>query len=228
MSATLIEDIALELDPAAAVKRLRLGRTRDPEARVRPFIARVLELAEPRALYAVHPMGGRGDEWVEVGGTRLRSGVLARHTRGAAQAFPYVVTLGPRVDEAVSAATDLLEQYCLHEVANLALARARDAVRARVGATFGLPKLYSLAPGSLPDWPITEQRALFSFLGDVEGLLGVRLTESFLMIPRKSLSGLIFPSDRPFVSCRLCDSHDCPGRQAPYDPAAAADEEQQP
>jgi len=224
VSAVLMEDIVLRLDPASAVKRLRLGRTRDPEARVRPFLERILELAEPRALYASHPVGQRSEEWVEVGGTRLRSGVLARHTRGAAQAFPYVVTLGPRVEAAVSATTDLLEQYCLDEVANLALARARDAVRARVGEVFSLPKLSSLAPGSLPDWPITEQRALFALLGDVEGRLGVRLTESFLMIPRKSLSGLIFPSDRPFVSCRLCETRDCPGRQAAYDPAAAADE----
>lgn len=220
MNPTLIEDFVLELDPASAVRRLRLGRTRDPEARVRSLIRRVLELAEPRGLYAVHPLGERGENWIDVGGTRLRSGVLARHTRGADRAFPYLVTLGPRVEEEVSRTADLLEQYCLHEVANLALARARDALRARVGEAFALPKLYSLAPGSLPDWPLTEQRALFGLLGDVEGRLGVRLTESFLMIPRKSLSGLLFPSDRPFVSCRLCDSRDCPGRQAAYDPAA--------
>lgn len=223
MHATLIEDIVLDLDPASAVKRLRLGRTRNPEARVRSFIRRVLELAQPRGLYAVHPVGERGEDWVDVGGTRLRSGVLARHTRGADRAFPYVVTLGPRVEEEVSRTADLLEQYCLHEVANLALARARDALRARVGEAFALPKLYSLAPGSLPEWPITEQRALFGLLGDVEGQLGVRLTETFLMIPRKSLSGLIFPSERPFVSCRLCDTRHCPGRQAPYDSAAAAE-----
>lgn len=73
----------------------------------------------------------------------------------------------------------------------------------------------------MADWSITEQRALFDLLGDVDGLLGVRLTENFLMLPRKSVSGLLFPSDRPFVSCRLCDKSDCPGRQVPYDPAAA-------
>ncbi|MEW6489923.1 MAG: vitamin B12 dependent-methionine synthase activation domain-containing protein [Thermodesulfobacteriota bacterium] len=224
MNPTLLEPLPLELDPASAVKRLRLGRTRDPEARVRVLIRRVLELAKPRGLYAVHPVGERGEDWVAVGAARLHSVVLARHTRGAEQVFPYLVTLGPRVEEEVSRTADLLEQYCLHEVANLALARARDALRARVGEAFGLPKLYSLAPGSLPDWPITEQRALFGLLGDVEGRLGVRLTESFLMIPRKSLSGLIFPSDRPFVSCRLCGSRDCPGRQAAYDPQAAAED----
>lgn len=222
---TLIEHIPLRLDPASAVQRLRLGRTRDPEARAAELIRRVLELAEPRALYAAHPVGGRGEDWIEVGGVRLRSGVLARHTRGAAQAFPYLVTLGPRVEEEVSRTADLLEQYCLHEVANLALGRARDEVKRQVGETHGVPKLASLAPGSLADWPITAQRDLFGLLGDVEGRLGVRLTESFLMIPRKSLSGLIFPSEHPFVSCRLCDSRDCPGRQVPFDPKAAAAEE---
>lgn len=217
---TLFDDLALDLDPKAAVKRLRLGRTRDPEARVRDAIRRVTELAEPRALVAAHAVGERGEDWVEVGGARLRSRVLARHTQGAARAFPYLVTLGPRLEEEVSRTTDLLEQYCLHEVGNLALSRAREEVRRRVAEAQGLPRLSSLAPGSLADWPLIEQRGLFGLLGDTEGLLGVRLTESCLMIPRKSLSGLMFPTERDFVSCRLCDSRNCPGRQAAFDPAA--------
>jgi len=224
MTSILLEGLTVEVDPDSAIRRLRLVRTRNPEARVRDFLRRVTELAEPRALYAVCQVGSRGEDSVEVGSVRLHSRVLARHTQGAGQVFPYVVTLGAQVEEMVSATADLLEQYCLHEIGNLVLARARDAVRKHVGAAFGLPKLYSLAPGSLADWPITEQRSLFGLLGDVEGRLGVRLTESFLMLPRKSLSGLIFPSSRPFVSCRLCDTRDCPGRQAVFDPTAVAEE----
>lgn len=215
-----IDDLVLDLDPASALKRLRLGRIRDPEARVGEAVRRVTELAEPRALVASHPVGERGDDWVEVGGERLRSGVLARHIRGAARAFAYLVTLGPRLEEEVSRTADLLEQYCLHEVGNLALSRCREAVRRRMAEAEGFPRLSSLAPGSLADWPITEQRPLFRLLGDAEGLLGVRLTESCLMIPRKSLSGLLFPTERPFVACRLCDSRDCPGRQAAFAPNA--------
>lgn len=213
----LLRDLPLDLDSAAAVKRLRLGRTPDPEARVQEAIRRVTELAEPRALVAAQALGGRGDDWVEVGGERLHSGVLARHTRGAARVFAYLVTLGPRLEKEVSRTTDLLAQYCLHEVGNLALSRCREEVRRRVSEAEGLRRLSSLAPGSLPDWPLTEQRPLFRLLRDAEGLLGVRLTDSCLMIPRKSVSGLMFPTELDFVSCRLCDSRDCPGRQAAFE-----------
>jgi len=74
-----------------------------------------------------------------------------------------------------------------------------------------------MSPGSLKDWPINEQKKLFSILGDVESSLGVTLTPSFLMIPRKSLSGIYFPSEIPFLSCQLCPRQSCPSRQAAFD-----------
>jgi hypothetical protein len=76
-------------------------------------------------------------------------------------------------------------------------------------------------PGSLEDWPITEQPKLFSIFGDTERLVGVRLTNSMLMIPRKSISGIFFPSEEGFTSCQLCDRDTCPGRRAPYDEVLA-------
>ena len=75
-----------------------------------------------------------------------------------------------------------------------------------------------MAPGSLADWPITQQQQLFSLFGDVEAKIGVRLTDSFLMLPMKSVSGVYFPTETSFESCRLCPRKVCPGRRAPYDP----------
>jgi hypothetical protein len=69
----------------------------------------------------------------------------------------------------------------------------------------------------LEDWPIEEQRPLFSILGDVEGSIGVRLNQSLLMIPGKSLSGIYFPTEIPFYSCQLCPRKSCPSRKASYD-----------
>jgi len=44
-------------------------------------------------------------------------------------------------------------------------------------------------PGSLEDWPLTEQRVLFALLGDPQAAIGVRLTDSLLMCrPRRSLA----------------------------------------
>jgi hypothetical protein len=51
---------------------------------------------------------------------------------------------------------------------------------------FGLNTLSDMGPGQL-DWPITEQRQLFSILGDVRDKIGVMLTDHTLMIPRKSI-----------------------------------------
>lgn len=82
---------------------------------------------------------------------------------------------------------------------------------------FGLGQLSRMSPGSLEDWPVTEQKPLFSVFGNVEDLVGVTLTESMLMIPRKSVSGIFFPTEVMFFSCQLCPRKVCPERKAPYE-----------
>ena len=42
----------------------------------------------------------------------------------------------------------------------------------------------------MADWPIEEQQPLFRLLGDTERAVGVRLTDSMLMVPTKSVSGI--------------------------------------
>jgi hypothetical protein len=84
---------------------------------------------------------------------------------------------------------------------------------------YRLGRIEAMSPGSLPDWPIQAQRPLFALFGDTERLLGVRLTESLLMVPSKSVSGILFPTEQTFASCQLCPREGCPSRQLPYDPA---------
>jgi len=38
------------------------------------------------------------------------------------------------------------------------------------------------------------------------------------MVPVKSVSGILFPTEESFASCQLCPREVCPGRRAPYDP----------
>ncbi len=224
----LMKDIPVELQPIQVIRRLHLERLPEPEGTARDLIRRVLALAQPRAVYRAVPVDSRGEGWIRAGGVRLGSTVLARHTRGTDRVYPYVVTLGPGIEEAASASTDLLEQFCLHEVGNLVLIRAEEAARERVARAVGAGELYSLRPGALADWPLTGQGPLFRLLGGVEAEVGVRLTESFLMIPRKSVSGIWFASDEAFVSCRLCGQDRCPDRRARFDPEAAGEMRQPP
>ena len=51
-----------------------------------------------------------------------------------------------------------------------------------------------------------------------ENAIGVCLTDSMLMVPNKSVSGIRFPTEAAFESCQLCPRQGCPGRRAVYDP----------
>jgi hypothetical protein len=74
-----------------------------------------------------------------------------------------------------------------------------------------------MSPGSLEDWPLQEQRLLFKLFDDTERAVGVRLTKDLMMLPRKSLSGILFASGELFESCLLCPKEECPARLLPYD-----------
>jgi len=69
------------------------------------------------------------------------------------------------------------------------------------------------------DWPVTEQKKLFELLEPHKA--GVDLTESCLMRPRKSISGVIplFPADNghqqqnDYNPCWECKKSDCIARR---------------
>ena len=63
-----------------------------------------------------------------------------------------------------------------------------------------------------------NRRVFFALLEDGPDRIGVRLLESFLMHPIKTVSGIMFPTEEAFQSCMLCPRQDCPRRRAPYDP----------
>ena len=78
-------------------------------------------------------------------------------------------------------------------------------------------RLSSMNPGSLTDWPLENQAALFSILGNATETIGVRLTDKMVIRPLKSISGIYFVSEEDFVNCSLCPRLDCTSRRAKYD-----------
>jgi len=71
--------------------------------------------------------------------------------------------------------------------------------------------------GEVEVWPIEQQRELFSLFGDVRKQIGVELTDSFLMMPNKSVSGIQFPTETDFRTCQVCRRKNCPNRVAPFE-----------
>ena len=211
-----IDRISVTLDPLDIGGRLRFDPARAGFNSLDELIGEARELIHPRGAYEVAFVGARGERTVEIGTGVFESPLLSRNLESANKVFPYIITIGPELEQAATAQDDLLKQYYLEEIANLALEQAAAWLGAHLEARYGVTGLSNLSPGSLVDWPITEQPMLFSIFGDTERLIGVRLTDSMLMVPRKSISGILFPSEEGFVACQLCDRERCQGRRAPY------------
>ncbi len=174
-------------------------------------------LARPKACYRLAYIDAKGEDHVVVDGVTLSSRVLRVNLEEVHRLFAEVATCGTEVDAWAHGLQDILWQYWAEAIKEALLRQAIKALREDEEAAYGVRRTSTMAPGSLADWPIREQRPLFRLLGDVEGAIGVRLSESMLMSPNKSTSGVRFETETDFVSCALCPRDVCPGRRAPYD-----------
>ena len=213
----ILEHIPVEYDMEAVLARLRIAPGSEDAEAAAELVARVRAVVNPKATYALCSIGERRSDTVEFGGVTFTSRVLTVNLEKVHRVFPFVVTCGVELEEVEGAAGDPLAEYWLDELRIIALGAASAHLRRHIEERYRPGKITSMSPGSLKDWPLTQQRELFSALGDVEGAIGVRLTESFLMRPMKSVSGVYFQTETSFESCQLCPREDCPGRRAPYD-----------
>jgi hypothetical protein len=131
--------------------------------------------------------------------------------------FPFVATCGWELDRWATARDAPLERRLADVISEVAVYQALAALKERLRDEYHLSVISRMSPGSLEDWPLPEQRLLFRLLGDTERAVGVRLTEDLLMLPRKSISGILFGSEELFESCLLCPGEECPVRLMPYD-----------
>jgi hypothetical protein len=154
---------------------------------------------------------------VVVDGVTLKSRVLQVNLEKAHRVFPFLVTCGTELEAWSNSMDDVLKKYWSDAVKHMALGAARKALDKHLVGHYELGMTAVMNPGSLADWPIQEQAKLFAILGDTQAAIGVQLTDSFLMVPTKSVSGIRFPTEVSFKNCQLCPRDKCPGRAAPYD-----------
>jgi len=215
----VLDNFSIQLSPDYLIKKLRLDKKKDASVLAQDLIEKAEALITPKIVYKVSYIEGRGEESVAIEGQTFTSSVLKKNLEKVERVFPYVITIGSALEENASAMDDLLMQYYLETTADIALGLGNQYLEKHLKKHYGLEKISSMSPGSLPNWPITEQKPLFSLIGNTEKLIGVRLTDSMLMLPRKSISGIVFPTEVTFLSCQLCSRERCEERKAPLDEA---------
>jgi hypothetical protein len=218
----VLDHIPFQVDLPELFKALhvREGSTRADE--VAHMVAEAEAIARPRALYELAYVEERGDNYVVTNGLQFTSRVLAVNTQEIHRLFPYVCTSGVELEAWATDQEDTLARFWAETINEVGVRLAGEALYAHLQECYGLGQLSTMNPGSLGDWPLSEQRVLFALLGDVKGEIGVELTPSLLMTPTKSVSGIYFPAESTFASCQLCPRQGCRNRRAEYDPALYA------
>jgi len=179
------------------------------------------EIGSPKAAYAPCFVTGRDSDRVQIDDVWFRSRTLAHHLESVERVFALVATCGHELDHGFPAKGDMLQEFWWDLIKARLLGVANKFLSEHLHETFRLSKTATMRPGSgdASVWPIEQQQGLFRLLDGVEEKLGVRLTESSLMVPNKTTSGILFPTETDFRSCEVCHRENCPARHAHFNKA---------
>lgn len=215
----ILNDIAFQLDMDTLLARLRVDKESEDAKDIQNLIERVAPLVKPKAVYEVSYIQYKGYDTVNVGRVTFTSRVLRVNLDKVERVFPYIATCGRELEKIVAVTDDFMRRFWLDTVKGMALEASRKHLSNYLKRRYAVGQMSSMSPGagSKDLWPIEQQKKLFSIFGNVEDLIGVKLTDSFLMIPNKSVSGIYFPTEIRFESCQLCPRKECLARRAPYD-----------
>jgi len=197
--------------------------------RILGLVAELLERAEtekwikPEVSFQAWPVLRSGPGWIELNnGSRLRAQVLSHHLRGATHLALGVCTVGAALENWVSdwfASGERLRAVVLDEIGTLVLYRLGDELEAlmqKEAAILGLEASGVLSPGE-DGFDLSEQARVAQLAGGES--IGVSVTSTGMLVPRKSLSLLMgFGARMPRWSrderCARCGARErCPHRQ---------------
>lgn len=214
------------IDKKSVCRYIGYGPDSEPSARVRTLLDEYSEnvhhLIEPSFSYDIREIELAESSTVFVEGSVVFSSDMIASLLGRCQKVAlFVVTIGDYLEEMVSwlaSHNSILQSALLDAIGSDAVEIVADSVQEKIQKTAheqGLVISKRFSPGHC-DWDISQQKMLFKTLNT--NLAGVHLTERCLMIPQKSISGIIgLGSSADHVEdynpCKTCDKFDCCGRR---------------
>jgi hypothetical protein len=218
MECMILEATPFDIDLEPLKKNLRVKEGTEMAGKLEGMVGEARKIARPKVCYRVAFVESKGDDHLMIEGTRFTSRVLRVNLDKVFRVFPFVGSCGPELEEWSKSMEGILEQFWAEEIKMLAVRSTIRYLHEHLADRYQPGKMSRMNPGSLPDWPLSEQKPLFTLLGSGPAAIGVQLKDSFLMTPIKSVSGIWFPTEERFESCQLCPREKCPGRRAPYEP----------
>jgi hypothetical protein len=223
---TSTTQVEIEVDKRHVLRRIGYKDDCEPSPRIANLISEYAQLAQqlikPSYSYVIRNVDMVRKRDVFIGDlVMFRSYVIARLLEQCKQVGAFLVTIGDELEKKATCLADdglILESYTLDAIGSSAVEKVAELVeteiKKRVSAQ-GLCISRRFSPGYC-DWSIRQQKELFRMIdGDS---VGVRLTTGYLMLPQKTISGIvgIGPSCvdiETYNPCRTCNKRNCLGRR---------------
>lgn len=209
----------MEVNRREIFRYLGYGRT-EPDERIRALAESCLEELEqetdPKCLFREYPLALSGGNAIDGGCFQTVSNHLGKNLKDCEKLLVFAATLGVGADQLIqkysrlqmsravvmqAAATAMLEDYC-------------DSVCQAQAEDYEARNLY-LRPRFSPgygDFPLENQKNLLDGL-EAGKRIGIKLTNSLLMTPSKSVTAVMGISQRPYrcqvKGCEACGKTDC-------------------
>lgn len=186
------------------------------------YIEHAYQLIDPSYSHVIRDIEWVWGSSVFIEGSIIFEGqVIAQLLAQCHKVVVFLVTIGKHLEETVCRLAEdglIVQSAVLDAIGSVAVERVADFAQGRIGEVAsgqGLVISPRFSPGYC-DWDIEQQEMLFRAVDSDSA--GIRLTEGHLMIPRKSISGIIGigPSNggvENYNPCKTCDRHDCRSRR---------------
>jgi hypothetical protein len=215
MDVRIFDDFKFVIDPEKIKKRIHFNDSEDIEL-IEDYCADAQKIARPKAAMAVVFIDELADDRVMLGNVTFNSRLLVENLSETKKVIPYILTCGTEIYEWAKRIDDFIGVFVGEEIKIEALRCVSEFFDDYIKKYIYPEKSSVMNPGSLEDWPLTEQKKMFRLLEGPAQTIGVKLTDSCLMIPDKSVSGIVFQKEKSFINCMLCGMKNCPGRRAEY------------
>jgi len=215
----------LDIDTQQVLNHIGYGTKHTPSARieslVKEYADNICHLIEPSYSYVIRDINSvRGSRIFIEGSVTFRSNVIAQLLEQCQKVDVFVVTIGSRLGDVVRQLAEdglMVQAAVLDAIGSDAAETLAHVVQDIIGKEAeaeGLGISLRFSPGYC-DWKVSQQKMVFRAMnGDTAG---VRLTDGCLMVPQKSISGIIGIGPRNEVEsynpCKTCKKRDCIGRR---------------
>ena len=204
-SVITIENVPVVLDMPAVAKKLGIKPGQEKfERKLEKLAAIVVEKARPRGVAKVCSLKEIDAEHVEVDGVTMTSTLLPEKMAGLGRVFTFLATEGVELLEWAETLESNLDLVFAGRLREAVCKQYQALLEKKICEQFDIPIISCVQPGSLPVWPIEEQRQLFKVMGSLASDAGITLLPSCLMRPAYSVSGIYFQTEKKYYNCMLC------------------------